>query len=54
MSYRVDADFAKELKEFGKGDWNECYHCGNCTAQCPLTEQGFFFLEKESETCRWV
>jgi heterodisulfide reductase subunit C len=47
MSIRVDAGFAQELKKFGKGDWNECYHCGNCTANCPLTEQGILFPRKE-------
>jgi ferredoxin len=32
-----------DLKKFGVGDWNACFHCGNCTAICPLTEQGFLF-----------
>ncbi|MCP4215690.1 MAG: 4Fe-4S dicluster domain-containing protein, partial [bacterium] len=46
MSSRVDAGLIKELKGFGKGDWNACFHCGNCTALCPLTEQGFLFPRK--------
>jgi quinone-modifying oxidoreductase subunit QmoC len=46
MSSRVDPNFKNTLKEFGKGDWNECYHCGNCTATCPLSENGFLFPRK--------
>ena len=46
MSERVDANLIREVEKFGKGDWNECYHCGNCTATCPLTEQGFLFPRK--------
>jgi ferredoxin len=36
----------KDLKKYGVGDWNACFHCGNCTAMCPLTEQGFLFPRK--------
>lgn len=44
MNQRVNPDLKKELKQFGaEKDWNECFHCGNCTATCPLTEQGFLF-----------
>jgi ferredoxin len=43
---RVDPNMIKELKQFGIGDWNACYHCGNCTAMCPLTEQGLLFPRK--------
>jgi quinone-modifying oxidoreductase subunit QmoC len=43
MSVRVDPTFKKELTKFGKGDWNECFHCGNCTAICPLSENDFLF-----------
>jgi ferredoxin len=46
MSSRVDPNFKNTLKGFGKGDWNECYHCGNCTATCPLSENGFLFPRK--------
>jgi ferredoxin len=45
-SQRVDPNLVKEMKVFGKGDWNACFHCGNCTAMCPLTEQGFLFPRK--------
>jgi len=46
MKYRVDANLKTELKKFGSKDWNECYHCGNCTAVCPLTENNFLFPRK--------
>jgi quinone-modifying oxidoreductase subunit QmoC len=46
MSTRIDPNFKNTLKEFGKGNWNECYHCGNCTAVCPISEDGFLFPRK--------
>lgn len=47
MSHRVDPEFKTELKKYGTPvEWNECFHCGNCTAVCPLTEQGFLFPRK--------
>jgi ferredoxin len=33
--------------QFGIGDWNACYHCGTCTAMCPLSEEGFLFPRKK-------
>lgn len=46
MSSRVDANLIKDLQKYGVGDWNACFHCGNCTASCPLAEQGFLFPRK--------
>lgn len=46
MSLRVNPDLKRELQKFGLSEWNECFHCGNCTAICPLTEQGFLFPRK--------
>jgi ferredoxin len=47
MSKRVDPDFKRRLFKYGGSkEWNECFHCGNCTAVCPLTEQGFLFPRK--------
>ena len=46
MSLRVNPDLKRELQKFGLIEWNECFHCGNCTAICPLTEQGFLFPRK--------
>ena len=46
MSTRVDPNFSKKLSAYGKGNWNECFHCGNCSAICPLTEDGYLFPRK--------
>lgn len=43
---RVNTEVKHELKKFGLSDWNECFHCGNCTAICPLTEDGHLFPRK--------
>jgi ferredoxin len=37
MSVKIDPNLMKELKEFGLKDANKCFHCGNCTAVCPLS-----------------
>ena len=37
MSVKVDPNLMKELKHFGMKDGNKCFHCGNCTAVCPLS-----------------
>jgi ferredoxin len=47
MSYRVDTEVKKELAKFGISEWSDCYHCGTCTAICPLTEQDFLFPRQE-------
>ena len=47
---RVDPNLIKDLKNFGIGDWNACFHCGNCTATCPLTEEQVLFPRKGIRT----
>ena len=47
MSVRVQPELRSQLIQFGIGDWNACYHCGTCTAQCPLSEEGFLFPRKK-------
>ncbi|KPK21540.1 MAG: hypothetical protein AMK69_21620 [Nitrospira bacterium SG8_3] len=37
MSVKVDPNFMKDLEAFGLKDAKKCYHCGNCTAECPLS-----------------
>jgi ferredoxin len=37
MSTQVDPNLMNELKQFGLKDANKCFHCGNCTAICPLS-----------------
>ncbi|MBM3403831.1 MAG: 4Fe-4S dicluster domain-containing protein [Bacteroidetes bacterium] len=43
MSVRLQPELRNQLIQFGIGDWNACYHCGTCTAICPLSEKGFLF-----------
>ncbi len=47
MSIRVNPGFIKELTKYGAREWNACFHCGNCTAVCSLTERGILFPRKE-------
>ncbi len=37
MSVKVNPNLMKELKAFGLKDAGKCFHCGNCTATCPLS-----------------
>jgi quinone-modifying oxidoreductase, subunit QmoC len=37
MSVKVDPNLMKDLEAFGLKDAKKCYHCGNCTAICPLS-----------------
>lgn len=46
MSNRVNPNMIKDLQKYGVGDWNACFHCGNCTAMCPLTEKNILFPRK--------
>lgn len=47
MATRLQPELRNQLMEFGIGDWNACYHCGTCTASCPLSEEGFLFPRKK-------
>lgn len=47
MRQKIDPNLCDNLQKYGAGDWNECFHCGNCTALCPLTENGSLFPRKE-------
>jgi len=46
MSVKVDPNLMKELKEFGLEDASKCFHCGNCTATCPLSTRETPFPRK--------
>jgi len=46
MSQRVNLDLKNELFLYGAKEWNQCFQCGNCTATCHTTENGFFFPRK--------
>ena len=37
MTVKADPNLMKDLKHFGLKDANKCFHCGNCTAVCPLS-----------------
>jgi ferredoxin len=43
MSARVDPSLLDEIKEYGAVNTEACFNCGNCTAICPLTDDGHPF-----------
>jgi ferredoxin len=47
MRHRLQPELRNQLIQYGIGDWNACYHCGTCTAICPLSEKGFLFPRKK-------
>ncbi|MBL7110385.1 MAG: 4Fe-4S dicluster domain-containing protein [Bacteroidales bacterium] len=49
MKERIEPGLINDLKTYGVdvGNWNDCFHCGNCTALCPLTEKGVLFPRKQ-------
>ncbi|MBN2045964.1 MAG: 4Fe-4S dicluster domain-containing protein [Anaerolineales bacterium] len=40
---RVDPELLSELKEYGDGQVETCFNCGNCTAICPFTSAEYPF-----------
>ncbi len=46
MIQRVNPNLKKDLVAFGLREWNDCFHCGNCTATCPLTKSDNLFPRK--------
>jgi ferredoxin len=43
MSVRVDPTLLDEMKAYGAVNPEACFNCGNCTAICPLTDDGHPF-----------
>lgn len=43
MANVVQPDLVREFLALGVGDINACFHCGNCTAVCRLTERDTVF-----------
>jgi quinone-modifying oxidoreductase, subunit QmoC len=43
MSVRVNPHLIEDLAHFGAEDVSKCYHCGNCTAACTLSEDPNLF-----------
>jgi len=50
MSNIVNPNIVKDFRKYGSGNWDSCFHCGNCTAVCSLTEKGVLFPRKEIRT----
>lgn len=46
MAVRANPNLLEELKHFGADDVTKCYHCGNCSATCPLSKEPFIFPRK--------
>lgn len=43
MAARVNPMFIGDLERYGAEDVAKCYHCGNCTAICPFSQEPFLF-----------
>jgi ferredoxin len=43
---QVRPEFLKKIKAFGTSEIESCFNCGNCTAVCPLSENGNVFPRK--------
>jgi len=43
MAIRVNPKLIDELERYGADDVKNCYHCGNCSAVCPHTDETYIF-----------
>jgi ferredoxin len=43
MATRADSRLLVDLKKYGASDISSCFHCGNCTAVCPLSQDNDVF-----------
>lgn len=46
MAIQLDPTFLPDLAKYGAADISACFHCGNCTAVCNLSEDGASFPRK--------
>jgi len=46
MAIRVNPQLIDELARYGAEDVHKCYHCGNCSAVCPHSEEPFVLPRK--------
>ena len=46
MAIRVNPHLIDELARYGAEDVHKCYHCGNCSAVCPHSEEPFVLPRK--------
>jgi len=50
MAIRVNPGLIEELVHFGAEDVQYCYHCGDCSANCPHSDEVFRFPRKWMRT----
>jgi quinone-modifying oxidoreductase, subunit QmoC len=43
MAIRVNPKLIDQLERYGADDVKNCYHCGNCSAVCPHTDETYVF-----------
>jgi len=46
MAVRANPNLLEQLKRYGADDVTKCFHCGNCSATCPLSQDPFIFPRK--------
>jgi len=46
MAVRTNPNLLDQLKRYGADDVSKCFHCGTCTATCPLSKDPFIFPRK--------
>lgn len=46
MAVTVQPEVLDDIKRYGAFDISACFHCGNCTAVCPLSDQAGSFPRK--------
>ena len=46
MAHLVNPNLIKDVKQYGAFDISACFNCGNCTAVCPLSDEGGSFPRK--------
>ena len=43
---RINPGLGEEVQHYGAEDVAKCYHCGNCSATCPMSKDPFLFPRK--------
>jgi quinone-modifying oxidoreductase, subunit QmoC len=46
MPVRANPKLIDDLERYGAQDVQKCYHCGNCSAACPFSQEPFIFPRK--------
>jgi len=46
MTIKVNPQVLNDIRKYGAFDISACFNCGNCTAVCPLSEDGASFPRK--------